>query len=135
MPVLRLIPHVLIFVAAVCAPWVAAAVQASGAADPETAARHFRLVNATFDSVTAFAVAPVGSTAYIDVPLASPLQGGLNSTVVRVPAGACLRDVRVSFLNGRVQTYPMFDVCRHTGMRLTNGGGPSFRPGLLVAGD
>ncbi|RAO74772.1 hypothetical protein CA260_18320 [Dyella jiangningensis] len=105
------------------------------AGDARTPAHHLRLVNATFDSVTAFAMAPAGSGAYVEASFASPLQGGLSSTTVSVPSGDCLRDVRVTFINGRVETYPMLDVCRHSGLRLTNGGGKSFRPGLLVAGD
>lgn len=134
MPVFRLIHRAVVFVAALCAPCMASAGQASGVDEPQTAARYFRVVNATFDSVTAFAVAPARSAAFVNAPLASPLHGGLNSAIVSVPAGGCLRDLRVTFLNGRVETYPMFDVCRHTGMRLSNGGGRSS-PGLLVAGD
>ena len=132
MAALRLVPHLVII--AVAASCLASGVHAD-AAETRTPARHLRLVNATFDSVTAFAMAPAGSGAYVEASFASPLQGGLNSTTVSVPNGDCLRDVRVTFLNGRVETYPMLDVCRHSGLRLTNGGGKAFRPGLLVAGD
>ena len=107
---------------------------ASPAGDERTAARHLRIVNATFDSVTAFAVAPAGSAVFVDTAFHAPLQGGLNSTTVSLPAGDCLRDVRVSFLNGRVETYPSLDVCRYNGLRLGTGAGRSFRPEMLVAG-
>jgi len=132
MPVRRFVIAVMLMAAGFCVSGAAPAVDAGG---KQTSARHFRLVNATFDSVTAFAVAPAGSHAYVDASFASPLQGGLSSVTVSVPAGGCVRDVRVTFLNGHVESYPGLDVCRHSGLRLTSGGGRSFRPELLVAGD
>jgi hypothetical protein len=81
-------------------------------------ARHFDVVNASFDSVTAFAIAPAGSAAFHDVALGEPLQGGLNSITVDVPDGGCLRDVRVTFRNGRTLLYPHIDACRYQGLRL-----------------
>ena len=135
MPVRRLVLPVMLMAAGLCAAGAAPASRAGDTGGKQTSARHLRLVNATFDSVTAFAVAPAGSNVYVDAPFASPLQGGLSSATVSVPAGECLRDVRVTFLNGRVESYPGLDICRHSGLRLTSGGGRSFRPELLVAGD
>ena len=83
------------------------------------AARHFDLVNATFDSVTALAIAPAGSDAFHDIELGEPLQGGLKSITVDVPDGGCLRDMRVTFNDGRALLYPRIDVCRYGRLRLT----------------
>ncbi|WP_201314744.1 hypothetical protein [Dyella sp. EPa41] len=135
MPVRRLVLPVMLMAAGFCAAGAAPGAHAADAGAKQTSARHFRLVNATFDSVTAFAVAPAGSDAYVEAPFASPLQGGLSSATVSVPAGECVRDVRVTFLNGRVESYPGLDICRHSGLRLTSGGGRPFRPERLVAGD
>jgi hypothetical protein len=132
MPVARLTRRIAI-VAVIHALLALPSVHAAPAGAPRTPARQLRVVNATFDSVTAFALAPMGSAAFVDASFHAPLQGGLNSTTVSLPAGDCLRDVRVTFLNGRVETYPALDVCRYSGLRLTNGGGKSFRPELLVA--
>lgn len=85
--------------------------------------RHFDLVNATFDSVTALAIAPAGRDAFRDIALGQPLQGGLNSMTFDVPAGGCLRDVRVTFHGGRTRIFPRIDICRSTGLRLTSRGG------------
>lgn len=78
----------------------------------------FRLVNATFDSVTAVAVAPTGSDAFYRVDLGQPLQGGLNAATFRVPPGHCLRDLRVTFQNRRVEQLSAIDMCRIHGLRL-----------------
>jgi hypothetical protein len=83
--------------------------------------RHFKLVNATFDSVIALAIAPDGSDAFRDVVLGEPLQGGLTSMSFDVPAGGCLRDLRVTFRGGRILLLPHIDVCRSDGLRLTPG--------------
>lgn len=88
-----------------------------------TPQRHFNLVNATFDSVTALAIAPTGHDAFRDIALGRPLQGGLNAMTFDVPAGGCLRDLRVTFSNGHTRIFPRIDVCRSTGLRLTSGGG------------
>lgn len=82
------------------------------------AQRHFDLVNATFDNVTALAIAPADSNAFHDIPLGQPLQGGLTSMTFDVPAGGCLRDLRVTFHGERTQLFPHIDVCRSTGLRL-----------------
>ena len=92
--------------------------------------RHFNLVNATFDSVTALAIAPADGDDFHEVELGEPLQGGLNSMTFDVPAGRCLRDIRVTFHGGRRLLYPHIDVCRYDGLRLTP---QDSRPALSVA--
>ena len=88
-------------------------------------ARHFDLVNATFDSVMALAITPADQDAFQDIALGEPLQGGLTSMTFDVPAGGCLRDLRVTFNGGRTQIFPRIDVCHSSGLRLTlRGGGP-----------
>jgi hypothetical protein len=88
-------------------------------------ARHFDLVNATLDSVIAVAVAPADRDAFQGIDLGQPLQGGLTAMTFDVPAGGCLRDLRVTFYGGRTQLFPRIDVCRSSGLRLTlHGGGP-----------
>ncbi|WP_139350917.1 hypothetical protein [Rhodanobacter sp. C01] len=82
-------------------------------------ARHFDLVNATFDSVVALAIAPADRDAFQDIELGEPLQGGLTSMTFDVPAGGCLRDLRITFHGGRTQLFPHIDVCRSSGLRLT----------------
>jgi hypothetical protein len=89
--------------------------QAGGQRHP---ARHFDLVNTTFDDVTALAIAPTGSDSFHDIMLGEPLQGGLTSITVDVPDGGCLRDVRVTFRGGRTLLYPHIDACRYHGLRL-----------------
>jgi hypothetical protein len=92
------------------------------AADFQTQAgprRMFRIVNASFDSVTALEVANKEATGYEPVDLREPLQGGLTSTTVRLPDGACVRDVRVTFRDGRSEVYRDIDVCKATGLRLS----------------
>lgn len=82
------------------------------------AARHFDVTNASLNSVTALAIAPAGGQAFDDIPLREPLQGGRTSITIDVPAGGCLRDLRVTFRNGRVLLYPRIDACRYQGLRL-----------------
>ena len=96
---------------------VPSAVSADAARRP---ARHFDLVNATFDSVTALAIAPADRDAFQDITLGQPLQGGLTSMTFDVPAGGCLRDLRVTFHDGRTQLFPRIDVCRSSGLRLAS---------------
>jgi hypothetical protein len=83
-----------------------------------TPARHFDLVNATFDSITALAIAPADGDAFHDIALSQSLQGGLSSMTFDVPTGGCLRDLRVTFRNGRAQLFAHIDVCRSSGLRL-----------------
>jgi hypothetical protein len=81
-------------------------------------ASNFDLVNASFDSVTALAVAPADSGSFEDVELGRPLQGGLDALTFRMPAGDCLRDLRFTFRDGREETLKAIDVCRTHGLRL-----------------
>ena len=85
--------------------------------------RHFDLMNATFDSVTALAIAPADRDAFQDIALDQPLQGGLTSMTFDVPTGGCQRDLRVTFHGGRTQLFPRIDVCGSSGLRLTTHGG------------
>ena len=94
---------------------------ASGAQPQPVAGRLFRVVNASFDSVTGMEVADVSTSegAYVAIDLGEPLQGGLTSTMVRLPDGGCRRDMRVTFRGGRSGVYRGIDVCRVTGIRLS----------------
>ena len=83
-----------------------------GATDARTPARYFDLVNATF------AIAPARSGAFHSIMLGQPLQGGLTSMTFDVPAGGCLRDLRVTFQGGRTQLFAGLDLCRTNGLRL-----------------
>lgn len=82
-------------------------------------ARHFDLVNATFDSIIALAITPADRDTFQDIALGEPLQGGLTSMTFDVPAGGCLRDLRVTFYGERTQLFLHIDVCRSSGLRLT----------------
>lgn len=84
-------------------------------------ARQLRVVNATFASVVSLAVAPAQTHDFADVDFAAPLQGGENAVVVNVPPGQCLRDLRVTFRDGRTLTYAALDVCRYHAVRLSHG--------------
>jgi hypothetical protein len=83
-----------------------------------TPTKHFELVNGTFDSITALAMAPADGDAFHDIALDQPLQGGPTSMTFDVPAGGCLRDLKVTFHGGRTQLFAHVDVCRSTGLRL-----------------
>lgn len=89
-------------------------------AQPESR-RPLRIVNATFDGVTALAIAPSGSADFHNITLARPLPGGQASIMVDVPPGACRRDVRVTFRGDRSLLYRNLDVCRNDGLRLAVG--------------
>jgi hypothetical protein len=117
-----------------CAMLATLSACATPVGDPRRPTRHFHLVNATFDSVTALAFAPAESASFQGTAFSTPLQGGLTSIMVGVPAGECLRDVRVTFLDGREVVYPNLDVCRYDGLRLMQGGGESGRLVLLRRG-
>jgi hypothetical protein len=102
---------------------VALSVSNAKADDEHKPSHHFRIVNATFDSVTGLAFALPQDPVFHDMHLGAPLQGGLTSITVDVPGGGCLRDVRVTFRNGRTLVYPNLDLCRSDGLRLTAGVG------------
>ncbi|KLD78289.1 hypothetical protein Y886_11110, partial [Xanthomonas hyacinthi DSM 19077] len=91
----------------------------------EQPGRLFRIVNATFDSVTALEIADDSTSSFQPINLGEPLQGGLTSTTVRLPDGACLRDVRATFRDGRHEVYHAIDVCKSTGLRLSAHGLPA----------
>lgn len=78
----------------------------------------FHLVNATFDSITAVAMAASGSDRFRRIPLGRPLQGGLDEVTFAVPAGGCMRDLRVTFRDGHTWRQTALDVCRVHGLRL-----------------
>ncbi|MBB3228244.1 hypothetical protein FHW69_002879 [Luteibacter sp. Sphag1AF] len=87
--------------------------------DSREPARIFTVVNTSFDSVVALAFAPAGSEAFEEVALGEPLHGGLTSAAVEVPVGACMRDVRATFRNGKTYVFPAVDVCRNRQLRLS----------------
>ena len=77
------------------------------------------IYNTAPSSLVAFAVAPAGSGAFRDLPIAGSLHGGGDSTTVATNGGGCLRDLRLVFADGRVLMHRDFNVCRyrsyHTG--------------------
>ncbi len=79
------------------------------------------IYNTAPSSLVAIAIAPAGSGAFRDVALGGKaLRGGGDSTTVAVQAETgCLRDLRLSFADGRVLEQKDFNVCRyrsyHTG--------------------
>ena len=100
-------------------------------------AHPFTLVNATLDSVTGVAMASARSGAYEEISLTEALRGGRASATVDIPAGDCVRDVRVTFLHGRSQVFPAVDVCRSRTLRLASQRQPAADGGqaqLLSAG-
>ncbi|WP_109123636.1 hypothetical protein [Dyella sp. C11] len=99
----------------------------------DASSRHLRVVNATYDDMTALAFAPSGSMDFREVTLARPLTGALGSVTVDVPSGACVRDVRVTLHGDRTLLYPHMDVCRHDGLRLAVGARPERSTSLKDA--
>ncbi|MGO4504302.1 MULTISPECIES: hypothetical protein [unclassified Dyella] len=97
--------------------------------------RPLRVVNATFDGVTALAIAPSGSADFQNITLAQPLPGGQASILVDVPPGTCHRDVRVTFRGDRSLLYRNLDVCRHDGLRLAVGSTRTGRSTPLKSDD
>jgi hypothetical protein len=117
---MRTIPVRLAFAFATLAVIAAAGAVAAADFPPRTQPGGlFRIVNASFDSVTSLEVASDDASGYQRVDLREPLQGGLTSTTVRLPDGACVRDVRVTFRDGRSEVYRGIDVCKATGLRLS----------------
>jgi hypothetical protein len=106
-------------------PFVAIALAASQACAAGTI-HYIDVVNTAPVSIASFSVAAAGSGAFRDVPLgASPVQGGGDSTTVRIGDDGCLRDFRTTFADGRILLQQNFDVCRnrsyHTGQYLQRG--------------
>jgi hypothetical protein len=110
-----------VLILAAMMPFVVLPAAASAQVNGRKPARIFTLVNAGSDSLTALAFAPAGRDDFQEVVLDEPLQGGLTSTTIRLPAGDCIRDVRATFKNGRTELFPGIDVCRHHGLRLAAG--------------
>lgn len=102
-----------------CIVAIASALTAACAAGtPRTLpSRSFDLVNASFDSVTRLEVAPAGSGDFQPIALGRALQGGLDTATVRMPAGDCLRDLRITFPGDHEVTLHRIDVCRVHGLR------------------
>jgi hypothetical protein len=67
-------------------------------------------------SVSAFESAPAGSAAYQRANLGSaPLRGGGDSVTLKFDGAdaGCLRDLRITFADGRVLEHAGFNVCRY----------------------
>ncbi|MEP7042587.1 MAG: hypothetical protein ABI843_05965 [Dokdonella sp.] len=84
---------------------------------------YVELVNTARDSLSSFAVAAAGSGDFRVIPLrGAALQGGGDSTTIRIAGDGCLRDFRAEFADGRVLMQKGFDVCKyrsyHTGQYL-----------------
>jgi hypothetical protein len=113
------IPSIPALIALVLAGMLAAPLACAAHLDAgNTGSRHFDLMNATFDSVTAIEVAPAGSDDFHAIALDRPLQGGLTAMTFDLTAGPCLRDLRLTFEGGRQLLLPRIDVCRTHGLRL-----------------
>lgn len=110
--------HRYLFVFAVTAVANACAVDVPRGNAARRVAPTFHLVNAALDSVISLAIAPAGSDAFAHVDLGPPLQGGLSETTFEVPAGGCLRDLRITFRDGRMTRLGPIDMCRTHGLRL-----------------
>jgi hypothetical protein len=101
---------------------MAATVHAADFQRPAAPGRLFRVVNASFDSVVGMEVADAsasGDASYASINLGEPLQGGLSSATVRLPEGACHRNLRATFRDGRREVYRDVDVCQATGLKLS----------------
>lgn len=87
----------------------------------DAGSHYLDIYNTAPSSIVAIAVAPAGSGKFRDIPLGgNAVHGGGDSTTVAVQAdGGCLRDMRLSFADGRVLEQNDFNVCRyrsyHTG--------------------
>ena len=80
------------------------------------------IYNTAPESLVAFAQAPAGGGTFHPIILAdTPVQGGGDSATVAFQKadGGCLRDLRLTFADGRTLIHPRFNVCRfgsyHTG--------------------
>jgi len=110
-----------------------AAVQPQAASERQTSAP-FNLVNATANSVKTLEVAPAGTRDFVPVDLGGPLTGGLNATAFQLPAGPCVRDMQVTFADGRVSHLEGIDACRTHGLRLDSLKGRMITPDTLANG-
>lgn len=75
---------------------------------------YLNIYNTAPSSLVGIATAPAGSRAFREVPLGGkPVQGGGDSTTVAFDGkGGCLRDLRLTFADGRVLMNKDFNVCR-----------------------
>ena len=80
------------------------------------------IYNTAPESLVSFAQARAGSGAFHPIVLADhPVQGGGDSVIVAFHKadGGCLRDLRLTFADGRTLIHPRFNICRfrsyHTG--------------------
>ena len=110
--------HRPVFTVAMAMLACACAAQPARRDDGRRPATTFRLVNATFDSIATLAIAPAASNDFHPIALGKPLQGGLNATTFRVPAGGCMRDLRITFRDGDVASLPSIDMCRSHALRI-----------------
>lgn len=83
-------------------------------ADARGHTQYLELVNRANESMTSFAIAPVGSDAFREVPLGSALRGGGDSATLEVAADGCVQDLRFGFRDGRTLVYQGVDICRHS---------------------
>lgn len=102
-------------------------------AGASTHARYLELINRADDSVTSFAMAPVGSDAFREMPLGESLRGGGDSTTLEVAADSCLQDLRFGFRNGRRLVYQGVDICRYPRVHIRRLPHPA-ESGALLAG-
>lgn len=70
--------------------------------------------NTTASSIVSFEAAAAGTERFRSIVLAAgPLQGGGASATAAFDGGeSCLRDLRITFADGRVLLHRGFDVCR-----------------------
>lgn len=75
---------------------------------------YLNVYNTAPSSLVAIATAPAGSRVFRELPLGGkPVQGGGDSTTVAFDGNAgCLRDLRLSFADGRVLMHKGFNVCK-----------------------
>jgi hypothetical protein len=80
--------------------------------------RYLELVNRTHDSVTSLAFAQSGDSEFHAMLLASPLNGGGDSTTIEVAGDSCRYDFRFTFNNRGTLIYRDIDICRHRRLRI-----------------
>jgi len=77
--------------------------------------RYLDVVNTASNSIASFAVAPAGGLDFRNVTLGDrPLRGGGDSVTIALDQadGGCLRDLRITFADGRVLVQKGLDVCK-----------------------
>jgi hypothetical protein len=86
-------------------------VAATSYAETSRRTRYLELINRAHDSVTMWALAPAGDDEFHAMPLASPLEGGGDSTTIEVAGDRCRYDLRFTFSSNRTLIYRDIDVC------------------------